>query len=186
MSGSAFSHNLAYVQHRAISIIARALETMYAEDTDPAKHELPPIKIIAQDPSYTHNDTKIMYLLGITPISDPHGFLSVEKHTLVFSPNCMAPAFEIITKLLPSGPTGIFGNNMWFAKSREKTLFNACDDSSPRVQNMMHGYSTYNFDYFLTSKEPQYIDASGKFSLRGIWACILNRNENLVERRVRP
>jgi len=66
-----------HIQHASVLTMASTFTKRYPNQN--------PIRIYAQDPTYTELDKTFLSYIGITVLSDPKGFLEVDEQTLVFS-----------------------------------------------------------------------------------------------------
>lgn len=80
----------ALVQHAAIKTIAGVLEEQNGGQR---------VGCYAQDPANNETGDQFLKMVGITPLSDPKGFLEVDGNTLVISANPNIPVRQIFADI---------------------------------------------------------------------------------------
>jgi hypothetical protein len=138
----------AILQHIVAISIAHTLWYLHRDE--------PFIPIICQDPEYTTTDHEIWraHYSNIRFVDEPHGFLAVDKHTLVISAFLPfdVPMVQIVADQVPGGPAGLITNKMDL--DRKKRMYCMGDRASPKVVNMLlDGYERSNFDHHEIFKE---------------------------------
>ena len=124
------------LQHLAAFTIARKLNACY-KSVDP---NCPPIKIFAQDPSYSESDRILLQRIDpITFVSDPQGFLEIDENTLVIS-FCLpfeVPLMQMLPDIFGSncGPAGILSDTLHLDPTRSVYRYRRRD--SPSVCRML-------------------------------------------------
>lgn len=133
------------MQHCAAMTIASALDDFYAQQG----LEVPPVRILVQDPHYTNSDLAILRSLNpnVECAEDPEGFLAIDEATFVVFCHCVAPVYEIMADLAVSsggqGAGAVIGDRIQdfipSAPGRE---------TPPRVSRFLEKYEKRDFDDF--------------------------------------
>ncbi|KAF2733587.1 hypothetical protein EJ04DRAFT_605314 [Polyplosphaeria fusca] len=131
-------------QHFTAFCIADALTRVYCE-TDKK------VEIVLQDPCYTATDKKFLAKhspVRISFVRDPKGILQVDSETLVMTAFLPfdVPMPSIIADLFhgQKGPAGFIWDKMIL--DEDKKLWRAADRATPRVVEMLKGYTRDDFD----------------------------------------
>lgn len=91
----------ALVQHSAIKTIVTVLEEQNGGRR---------VECYAQDPANNEMGDQFLKIVGITPLSDPKGFLEVDENTLVISANPNVPVRQILADI--QWPTAMLWNTV--------------------------------------------------------------------------
>jgi hypothetical protein len=82
------------------------------------------ILVFCQDPAYTPRDIELLherFPQRITAVTDPEGFLKIDKNTLVISATCGTQIMEVVADALyPDVPAAIFANELGFFNTVQK------------------------------------------------------------------
>ncbi|KAF2635771.1 hypothetical protein P280DRAFT_484428 [Massarina eburnea CBS 473.64] len=142
------------MQHLVACTIANTLSAMYAmHDANTMEIEggnnTDKIEILSQDPAYDAVEKKVLSSFSppIQVLDDPHGFLSVDEHTLTMPVFCSQPTEEIIADLLPNGPAAMLTNvdlldpqlGSHVEEDRVDSM-SVYDRRTPKVVNMYNGF----------------------------------------------
>jgi hypothetical protein len=99
------SPDSSFDQHLAARDIADTLDRVNGPETLP-------VKVYVQDGAYKDVDKVLLKDFGFEIVEDPHGWLKIDEHTLVFHAFCPFRPYEMIADLTHDygGPAGILGD----------------------------------------------------------------------------
>jgi hypothetical protein len=161
-------------QYFTILTIAQALQDLYGKS----------VEIIFQDPSYTTKDIRLILFLcsAATVVESPEASALFDSNTLVFAPYVPfgVSILQICTDIGP--PAGIFTDKVLV--SDEQRWFNMHDRTSPRVVNMLKGYTRFGFvDHVLDEELVELMGPKQTFWLNGM-ELYLKRERSASEKNV--
>lgn len=132
-----------YFQHIVALSISEALDDLYTEHPERYGGSTSPVKILAQDPGYSHSDKQILSEHGIAVVEDPHGLLAIDESTFVMSAFPSFPLYEIIADMLPAGPAAVFDASLPGDVSQVDSAMRCNEFAAPRVKRMFQGWQIY-------------------------------------------
>jgi hypothetical protein len=152
-------------QHLAACAIAQGLHNLYVTIDKQHQFEIP---IFCQDPAYTLRDIELLherFPQRITAVTDPEGFLKIDKNTLVISGTRGTQVMEVVADALyPDVPAAIFANELGDFNADEKAWTPAATVTSLVVEM----YEKMNGSVFETGQH-ELTDTYSWLSAMSMW-----------------